>query len=155
MASSAFAHIVSWHALHMVPMEPPSESGDKRCVSHDCHGRLPKASFTTGIHSRVTQSFDAAWFGTHLRRKLLRWSSIYCRYTHQLGEKQWEYKDWIAEQCGSDEPKTEQWRRKMYEATGQNKREFPDRYRDVWRDDDLVATAKQDASKHSKELRAG
>lgn len=77
------------------------------------------------------------------------------RYTHQLGDKQWEYKDWIAEQCGPDVPKTEPWRRKMYEATGQNKREFPDRYRDVWRDDDLVSQAKQAASKHSKELRAG
>ena len=52
-------------------------------------------------------------------------------------------------------PKTEQWRRKMYEATGQNKREFPDRYRDVWQDDDLVAVAKQDVSKRSRELRAG
>lgn len=77
------------------------------------------------------------------------------RYTHQLGDKQWEYKDWIAEQCGPDVAKTEHWRRKMYEATGQNKREFPDRYRDVWRDDDLVAQAKQAASKYSKELRAG
>ena len=43
----------------------------------------------------------------------------------------------------------------MYEATGQNKREFPDRYRDIWQDDDLVNIAKADASKHSKELRAG
>ena len=77
------------------------------------------------------------------------------RYTHQLGDKQWEYKDWLAEQCGPDVPKTEQWRRKMYEATGQNKREFPDRYRDVWQDDDLVANAKQDVSKRSQESRAG
>ena len=53
---------------------------------------------------------------------------IRCRYTHLLGDKQWEYKDWISEQCGPDVAKTEPWRRQMYEATGQNKREFPDRY---------------------------
>ena len=74
---------------------------------------------------------------------------VCCRYTHQLGDKQWEYKDWIAEQCGPDAPKTEEWRRLMYEATGNNKREFPDKYRDVWRDEHLVEAAKQDASRHS------
>ena len=76
------------------------------------------------------------------RDSLVPW----CRYTHMLGDKQWAYKDWIAEQCGPDVPKTEAWRRQMYEATGQNKREFPDRYRDVWRDDHLVEAAKADAS---------
>ncbi|KAL0040645.1 hypothetical protein WJX79_000450 [Trebouxia sp. C0005] len=85
----------------------------------------------------------------------LEQQEVPARYTHQLGDKQWAYKDWIAEQCGPDVAKTEPWRRKMYEATGQNKREFPDRYRDVWRDDDLVVQAKQAACKHSKELRAG
>ena len=44
----------------------------------------------------------------------------------------------------------------MYEATGNNKREFPDRYRDVWRDEHLLEAAQHDASQHSSpELRAG
>ena len=77
----------------------------------------------------------------------------HCRYTHQLGDKQWAYKDWISEQCGSDVPKTEAWRRQMYKATGQNKREFPDRYRDVWHDDDLVKIAKADVSKRAQEAK--
>jgi len=101
---------------------------------------------THGFTSAYIQTTCALGFDSH---------DVLCRYTHQLGDKQWEYKDWIAEQCGPDVAKTEHWRRKMYEATGQNKREFPDRYRDVWRDDDLVSQAKQAASKHSKELRAG
>ena len=72
-----------------------------------------------------------------------------------LGDHQWEYKDWIAEQCGPDVPKTERWRQQMYAVTGQNKREFPDSYRDIWRDDELVETAKQDVSRRAKELCAG
>ncbi|BAU00465.1 Flavin-containing monooxygenase FMO GS-OX-like 4 [Vigna angularis] len=64
------------------------------------------------------------------------------RYTHNMGLLQWEYNDWIADQCGF--PYVEEWRKQMYLATGKNRALRPDSYRDEWEDDDLVQQAEQD-----------
>ncbi|KAG0490322.1 hypothetical protein HPP92_007185 [Vanilla planifolia] len=64
------------------------------------------------------------------------------RYTHNIGEYQFEYDDWLASQCGY--PLVEEWRKKMYEATWKNKFARPDAYRDEWDDDDLIVLAHED-----------
>ncbi|KAK9830413.1 hypothetical protein WJX72_011637 [[Myrmecia] bisecta] len=69
------------------------------------------------------------------------------RYTHYQGDAQWAYNDWLAEACGPDVPKLPSWREAMYKATGNNKRDFPEKYRDVWRDEGLVEQAAVDARK--------
>ena len=72
-----------------------------------------------------------------------------CRYYHRQGDAQWYYNDWLAMQCGPSVHSTEDWRVQMYDATGSNKREFPERYRDVWRDEHLLEVAQKDATKHA------
>ena len=66
-------------------------------------------------------------------RKVLR------RHTHKMGDQQWEYNDFLAEQCGI--PKLPPWRKAMYERTGANKRANPETYRDVHQDQDLAEEA--------------
>ncbi|EPS70484.1 hypothetical protein M569_04277, partial [Genlisea aurea] len=72
-------------------------------------------------------------------------SGIPKRYTHRLGtDQQFEYNDWLAEQVGS--APTEEWRKKMYLATGQRIRKSPETYRDEWDEDDqeLISLAHND-----------
>ncbi|KAK7406236.1 hypothetical protein VNO78_07857 [Psophocarpus tetragonolobus] len=64
------------------------------------------------------------------------------RYTHNLALHQWDYMNWIADQCGL--PSIEEWRREMYMATSKNRVLRPESYRDEWEDDDLVLQAQQD-----------
>nr|ACU19731.1 unknown [Glycine max] len=64
------------------------------------------------------------------------------RYTHNMGILQWDYNNWIADQCGV--PSIEEWRRQMYIATSKNRVLRPESYRDEWDDDDLVLQAQQD-----------
>ncbi|KAK7309041.1 hypothetical protein RJT34_05463 [Clitoria ternatea] len=64
------------------------------------------------------------------------------RYTHNMGILQWDYNNWIADQCGF--PYIEEWRKQMYMAVSKNKRLRPESYRDEWEDDDLVLQAQQD-----------
>ncbi|CAH9102592.1 unnamed protein product [Cuscuta epithymum] len=64
------------------------------------------------------------------------------RYTHQLGEHQFEYDDWLAAEC--DFPAIEEWRKEMYEVTSQRRREQPETYRDEWDDEHLILQAHQD-----------
>ncbi|CAM0956250.1 unnamed protein product [Alopecurus aequalis] len=69
------------------------------------------------------------------------------RYTHNFGGGyQFEYDDWLAEQCGH--PPIEEWRKLMYAATSMNKAVRPESYRDEWDDDHLVAQANEDFKKY-------
>lgn len=69
------------------------------------------------------------------------------RYTHNFsGGYQFEYDDWLAEQCGH--PPVEEWRKLMYAANAKNKAARPERYRDEWDDDGLVALANEDFKKY-------
>ncbi|ONK55700.1 uncharacterized protein A4U43_C10F110 [Asparagus officinalis] len=61
------------------------------------------------------------------------------RYTHIMTNYQYEYIDWLANECGY--PPTEEWRKLMYKATSKNRKERPGSYRDEWDDDHLVAQA--------------
>ncbi|KAG8092498.1 hypothetical protein GUJ93_ZPchr0012g19675 [Zizania palustris] len=64
------------------------------------------------------------------------------RYAHNLSNYQFEYDDWLAEQCGH--PPIEQWRKLMYAANQKNKAALPESYRDEWDDDNILAEAKED-----------
>ncbi|KAL6550199.1 hypothetical protein OROMI_020687 [Orobanche minor] len=69
-------------------------------------------------------------------------SGIPKRYTHQMGESQFDYNDWLAAKSGS--LPTEDWRKEMYYVTGRRKRSTPETYRDHWEDEHLIALAHQD-----------
>ncbi|KAK6158011.1 hypothetical protein DH2020_005325 [Rehmannia glutinosa] len=77
-------------------------------------------------------------------------SGIPNRYTHQMGESQFEYDDWLAAKSGS--PSTEEWRKQMYFVTGRRKRSTPETYRDHWEDEDLISLAHQDFKRHVLEV---
>ncbi|KQJ97746.1 hypothetical protein BRADI_3g32990v3 [Brachypodium distachyon] len=80
----------------------------------------------------------------YLRREAHGWPK---RYTHNFsGDYQFEYDDWLAEQCGH--PPIEEWRKMMYAANARNKAARPENYRDEWDDDHLVAQANEDFRKH-------
>jgi len=51
-----------------------------------------------------------------------------------------------ARECGDVSP-LPPWRQQMYELTGENKREFPDKYRDVWRDAHVLEEAHAHAAR--------
>ncbi|XP_052169062.1 flavin-containing monooxygenase FMO GS-OX-like 4 [Oryza glaberrima] len=68
------------------------------------------------------------------------------RYAHNFSDCQFEYDDWLAEQCGH--PPIEQWRKLMYAANSENKAARPESYRDEWDDDHLVAEAAEDFKKY-------
>ncbi|KAJ7514982.1 hypothetical protein O6H91_23G067300 [Diphasiastrum complanatum] len=60
-------------------------------------------------------------------------------YTHNLDSCQFEYDNWLAAQCGS-EP-IESWRIKMYKVAQKIRKLYPDSYRDIWDDYDLLDEA--------------
>lgn len=68
------------------------------------------------------------------------------RYTHCLKHDQFDYDDWLAEQCGH--AKVEGWRRQMYDAASKKKVECPETYRDEWDDHHLLEQANQDFQKY-------
>lgn len=74
-------------------------------------------------------------------------SGVPKRYTHNLGDSQFEYNDWLAVQSGC--LVSEEWRKQMYFATSKNRITRPETYRDVWEDDDLVSQAHQDFIQYS------
>ncbi|CAN6319910.1 unnamed protein product [Urochloa humidicola] len=69
------------------------------------------------------------------------------RYTHCLKHNQFEYDDWLAEQCGH--PKVEEWRKRMYDAACKKKVECPETYREEWDDHHLLDQANQDFQKYN------
>lgn len=64
------------------------------------------------------------------------------RYTHNIGDYQFEYDDWLAAVTAS--PPIEEWRKAMYRATSLRKRDQPETYRDEWDDEDWILPAYQD-----------
>ena len=67
------------------------------------------------------------------------------RYSHRLGEQQWDYNAWLGEQIGPDQAPLPDWRRQMHKAGQQNIRERPDSYRDTYPAVDLVEVAERKA----------
>ncbi|XP_066377051.1 flavin-containing monooxygenase FMO GS-OX-like 2 isoform X1 [Miscanthus floridulus] len=67
------------------------------------------------------------------------------RYTHNFSNHQFEYDDWLAEQCSH--PPIEEWRKQMYAVNSMNKAARPESYRDEWDDEHLVAEANEDFKK--------
>ncbi|KAK8578203.1 hypothetical protein V6N13_047057 [Hibiscus sabdariffa] len=78
---------------------------------------------------------------------MLEASGIPKRYTHCIGESQFEYNNWLAAQCGCEG--VEKWRKPMYSAASVNRRLRPETYRDEWEDHDLVLEAYEDFVKHT------
>ncbi|CAL2259472.1 unnamed protein product [Prunus armeniaca] len=78
---------------------------------------------------------------------LLEASGIPKRYTHNLGDCQFEYNDWLAALCGC--PVSEEWRKKMYLEVSKNRHARPETYRDEWEDDHLVLQAHEDFKKYT------
>ncbi|KAK4794797.1 hypothetical protein SAY86_012791 [Trapa natans] len=72
----------------------------------------------------------------------LKTAGIPMRYTHKQSEEQFEYNNWLADQCGI--PGMEDWKTEMYFATSKNRKARPETYRDTWEDDDLVSQAYKD-----------
>eukprot|EP00250_Pteridium_aquilinum_P006132 c16108_g1_i2 orf=97-1701(-) len=54
---------------------------------------------------------------------------------HDLSSCQFEYDNWLADQCGC-EP-IEHWRIQIYKNSSKGKRNFPDSYRDEWTDQEM------------------
>ncbi|KAH7862146.1 hypothetical protein Vadar_000721 [Vaccinium darrowii] len=75
-------------------------------------------------------------------------SGIPKRYTHNIGDSQFEYNDWLASECGC--PPSEEWRKEMYSAASKNRKVRPETYRDEWDDEDLAAQAHEDFRRFSK-----
>ncbi|XVF13332.1 hypothetical protein REPUB_Repub08aG0199700 [Reevesia pubescens] len=69
------------------------------------------------------------------------------RYTHCMGESQFEYNNWLATQCGC--PGTEKWRKQMFSAIFENRCRQPEAYRDEWEDHHLVLEAHEDFIKYT------
>ncbi|KAH9313939.1 hypothetical protein KI387_022566, partial [Taxus chinensis] len=53
-------------------------------------------------------------------------------YIHNIGHYQFEYCDWLADQCGCAH--LDDWRKEIYEGTTRNKVKHPQTYRDEWED---------------------
>ncbi|XP_065857957.1 flavin-containing monooxygenase FMO GS-OX-like 4 isoform X2 [Euphorbia lathyris] len=74
-------------------------------------------------------------------------SNIPKRYTHRVGESQYEYDNWLAAQCGCEG--FEEWRKQMYCVSSDGRHLRPSTYRDEWEDDSLTAEAYRDFSKYT------
>ncbi|KAJ8764205.1 hypothetical protein K2173_005385 [Erythroxylum novogranatense] len=76
-------------------------------------------------------------------------SNIPKRYTHNMGDTQFEYNCWLAAQCGC--PGFEEWRKKMYQAVSERRHNSPETYRDKWDDHHLILEAYQDFTPYISE----
>ncbi|XP_021768429.1 flavin-containing monooxygenase FMO GS-OX-like 4 [Chenopodium quinoa] len=63
-------------------------------------------------------------------------------YTHNIGDHQFDYDDWLATETAS--PLIEEWRKGMYRAASLRKRAKPETYRDEWDDEDWKLQAYED-----------
>eukprot|EP00897_Mesotaenium_endlicherianum_P004155 jgi/Mesen1/3768/ME000205S03029 len=61
------------------------------------------------------------------------------RHTHLMDLQQYPYIDWLAQECGW--PPMPQWCSKMYVAARENKRAYPEDYRDRWQEHALMEEA--------------
>ncbi|KAF8650499.1 hypothetical protein HU200_063867 [Digitaria exilis] len=64
------------------------------------------------------------------------------RHTHCLKHNQFDYDDWLAEQCGHGG--VEEWRKAMYDAASNKKVRCPETYREEWDDHHLLEQAYND-----------
>ncbi|XP_066360521.1 flavin-containing monooxygenase FMO GS-OX-like 4 [Miscanthus floridulus] len=71
------------------------------------------------------------------------------RYTHCMKHTQFEYDEWLAEQCGGHAGRVEEWRKDMFDAARKKTVECPETYRDDWDDHHLLEQAYQDFNKYS------
>ncbi|KAH9777343.1 Flavin-containing monooxygenase FMO GS-OX-like 4 [Citrus sinensis] len=69
------------------------------------------------------------------------------RYTHNMGDYQFDYDNWLAEQCGY--LGVEGWRKQMYNAVSKNRLTRPETYRDEWDDHHLILQAQEDFIKYT------
>ncbi|CAO2819827.1 unnamed protein product [Amaranthus hypochondriacus] len=74
------------------------------------------------------------------------------RYTHNIGDHQFEYDDWLAAETGSR--LIEEWRKGMYRATSLRKRSQPETYRDEFDDEDWIMPAYQDFKQYLPAVRS-
>jgi len=95
---------------------------------------VPKVSWLSEKYLRTCE-----WKVFQCSRQNLNTQDLTCVWNCIL---QWEYNDWIADQCGF--PYFEEWRKQMYLATGKSRALRPESYRDEWEDDDLVQQAEHD-----------
>ncbi|XP_068634339.1 flavin-containing monooxygenase FMO GS-OX-like 5 [Aristolochia californica] len=70
------------------------------------------------------------------------------RYTHNMSTCQFQYNDWLASQCHY--PPVEEWRKQMYDITGENRVVRPETYRDEWEDQELILEAEADFLEYLK-----
>ena len=63
------------------------------------------------------------------------------RYSHRLGEGQWEYNAWLIDQISSQEPSLAEWRPKMHDVGRETIAQHPESYRDSFPDEDLIEIA--------------
>ena len=68
------------------------------------------------------------------------------RYTHRLGEDQWEYNAWLIDQSSAQEPSLPEWRPKMHDVGRKTIAQHPESYRDSFPDGELVAVAEADGN---------
>ncbi|KDP25636.1 hypothetical protein JCGZ_20792 [Jatropha curcas] len=73
-------------------------------------------------------------------------SNVPKRYTHRIGDSQFEYNNWLAAQCGCEE--FEGWRNQMYNASSIGRLQRPETYRDELMDECLVKDAYEDFAKY-------
>ena len=66
------------------------------------------------------------------------------RYSHRLGEDQWEYNAWLIDQSSAQEPSLADWRPKMHDVGRKTIAQLPESYRDSFPDENLIAIAEAD-----------
>ncbi|KAI3830392.1 hypothetical protein MKX03_033504 [Papaver bracteatum] len=76
----------------------------------------------------------------------LKEAAIPKRYAHFLGEKQFDYADWLAAESGCQP--LEKWRKEMAKERDRNATTRPESYRDEWEDEDLIVQADEDFSQY-------
>ncbi|XP_048230679.1 flavin-containing monooxygenase FMO GS-OX-like 3 [Ricinus communis] len=69
------------------------------------------------------------------------------RHTHDMPYSQFEYYNWLASECGSQE--LEEWIKQLFLENFRNPLLRPDTYRDEWEDDHLILEAMQDFTKYT------
>ncbi|XP_026447028.1 flavin-containing monooxygenase FMO GS-OX-like 3 [Papaver somniferum] len=76
----------------------------------------------------------------------LKVTAVPKHYTHFLGEKQFDYADWLAAESGCQP--LEEWRKEMAKERDRNATARPKSYRDEWEDGDLIVQAYEDFSQY-------
>ncbi|RZC67125.1 hypothetical protein C5167_010813 [Papaver somniferum] len=116
---------IPWMALPFPVFESKS-----KWVAGILSGRISLPS-----KSKMIEDVEAFYFQ-------LKVAAIPNRYTHFLGENQFDYTDWLASESGCQP--WEEWRKQMYKARQENATARPETYRDEWEDEDLVVQAHED-----------